>query len=549
MTSIWRRYQLLFARVSQLHNEERNYLVACHKERTSRLKQELEDTKSKLKELTQQYRDDQERWTNSREREDARFANMRKKLDLQVKNKRSLMIKIKALKEKLEAQDIEVKGEEAHEIPPVVQTHQTVELTRPQVSDRVHAVRHKVRTEFPHMVDVSSALDDIAHYIDQDEPETRQVKDLFPQFFVPLPIGFAGHVRSVQWLMAALTVLYGERLTQLCASRYSTKYQAERLHFVHSILQFFLKFFGTPFLASEALFDLVQTARKLAEDGNHRARMFMKFIDSSTEYLDFVCLDFYCFCLGSFVVSNTHSTSMYNDVFKGDNIQFAPVAHVFAVEFARKILFAICEGDVAERYVNTMITSLELSERDKTLTISMDLVFDFLIASYKAEERRIADQLREQYEMDAAQYGGVVTLSQFQTLVMFSPRKVDYTFFCRMMSSVFIGSSTTVVPLQSLIEEMHRSAMLVPFVFDRIDYDILSYPNDANGLIAMEMEFRTPEIDIIMGKLKKIDETACAQISTLQEKLKQVLQLGRTGGLTEVANREFYTHLAAVVID
>jgi hypothetical protein len=399
------------------------------------------------------------------------------------------------------------------------------------------------------LVEVSSVLDDIAHYVDQDEAETKHVKDLFPQFFVPLPIGFSGHVRSLQWFMSALTVVYAERLTELCASRYSTKYQAERLHFVHSVLQFFLKFFGTPFLASEALFDLVQTARKLAASGNHRAGLFLKFIDSSTEYLYFVYLDFYCFCLGSFVVSNTHSKDMYNDVFDGDNVELGPVTHVFAVEFARKILFAICEGDVAERYVSTMVSSLELSERDKTLTVSVDLVFDFLIGSYRMEEKRMADQLREQYEMDAAQYGGIVTLSQFQTLVMFSPRKVDYTFFCRMMSTLFIGSSSRAVPLQSLLEEMHRSAMLVPFVFDRIDYDILNHPNDANGLMAREMEFRAPEIDTIMNKLKKSDEATYTQISALQTKLKQVLELGRTGGVTEVANREFYTHLAAVVVD
>jgi hypothetical protein len=113
-------------------------------------------------------------------------------------------------------------------------------------------------------------------------------------------------------------------------------------------------------------------------------------------------------------------------MFEGDDVKFAPVTHVFA----RKILFAIFEGDAAKRYLTRMITSLELSERDKMLTVSMDLVFDFLIASYKMEERRMADQLRERYEMDAAQYGGIVVSSQFQTLVMFSPRKADSTVFC-----------------------------------------------------------------------------------------------------------------------
>lgn len=49
LASIWKRYQALFQRVIQLHQEEKDYLINCHKERTTALKSELEASQAKFK--------------------------------------------------------------------------------------------------------------------------------------------------------------------------------------------------------------------------------------------------------------------------------------------------------------------------------------------------------------------------------------------------------------------------------------------------------------------------------------------------------------------
>jgi hypothetical protein len=536
---------MLFSRVAELHEEERAYLTECHKDRIGRLKEDLDKTQVKLKAVTQQYRDDQERWSNVREREDTKFSNLRKKLDLHVKNKRNLMLKIKALKERLEGK-----------APLMALQEQTVKveaqvpqepLTEQDISDKIHTLRQMIRGKYSYLVEIEAGLDVLGHAIKHELEEEVGTRELYPQFFGPLPARFAGHIRSHEWMMAALTVVYAERLTELCANRYSGDFPLDRCHFVGAIHGYFLKIFGTPVRASESLFDLVQTARAAAASGNPRAALFLKFIDCSTDYLDSVHLDFYCFCLGSFRVSSTQSSQMFEDVFNEETqtYELAHVSHHFAVDLARKILFAICEGEIAERYIDLMISALTLSEKDTEAQVGIDIVLEYLVELFRSEEKRMGEQLREQYEMDAMQYGGVVTLAQFQTLVLFSPRKVDNRLFTTMMASAFRRSTSRSIPIRSLLEEMHRSAMLVPFVFDRIDYDVVKHPDDANGVLIAELEFRRAEIDTLMFRLKKVDDTAFDTVLAVKNKLVQLLDSKRTGIMTEVANREFYGHFIA----
>ena len=541
LSSIWNRYQKLFARVAQLHEEERSYLVECHRERTSKLKVELEKAQTKLKAVSQQYRDDQERWSNAREREETKFSNMRKKLDLQVKNKRSLALEIKQLKDRLEegasgqdAADKKGENEEQKTEP---------ELSRQQIPDMVQALRQRVRNEYPYLPEVSSVLDDVAHNIAQDKTPSEGVRDLFPHVFKTLPIGFEGHMRTTEWVLTALTMLYGSRLTELCSKRYAFRFPEDRLHFVYSIIRHFTRLFGVPFKAVEAFFDLLQSAKSLAAAGNRRCALFLKFIDAGTEYYDSVYLDFYCFCIGSLRVSNTFYHDLFTDTFENDQENLASISHSFAVEVSRKIMFAICEGDIAEEYVQELAKTLNLNESDKETQVSVDLIFDNLLEMYKREEKRITDQLREDYDMDAAQYGGVMTLSQFQTLSMFSPRKIDYRRFTEMMMETLLRSPSTTVTFARGIDEMHKCAMLVPFSFDRIDYEITSNPTDFFNFIRSELKYQEPFISALLERIKKSDEALYNNISTTKSKLEQVMEAKKTGFFAEVAHRELYEKL------
>lgn len=558
LLAIWKRYQLLFQRVSRLHEEEKKYLIDCHKKRTTELKQELDKTQSRLKIITQQYRDDQERWSNAREREETKFSNMRKKLDLQVKNKRTLMLKLKTLQERLESEptigmnqpnnDYEIiLGEEEPN-----QEMKKEKLTPSQVSDRVHALRQRIRNDYSYMTQIISPLDDIAHFLDKDidSEESFSIRNTFPQFFKSLPITHSGHVRSLQWFTSVLTYFYGFRLTDLCERRYPFPYPTNRLHFANSIYAIFLRTFGTPYQASEVLFDLFLTAKTLAEkQDNLRAKMFLRFIDFSNEYYDSIYLDFYCYCVGSCMSSIPEATTMFPDAFNEEVQEMAQIKHLTAIDISKKIFFAISDGDLADTYAQDLIEKYELQPTDPDRRISYDLILEYMVDIYKKEEERVEEQLFEHYEMDAAQYDGIVTLAQFQTLSMFSPRKIDYRAYTEMMRNTFIHSSRNTITFKELIEELHRYNLLVPFVFDRIDYVLDNHPSDSLTFMKNELLFHDNEYEMKLEKLQKTDEAQYQSLKGLRTKFEQVIDTNRTGLFTEIAQREFYEKFSSLHIE
>ena len=553
LSSIWRRYQSLFQRVAQLHIEERQYLINCHKERTAILKAELENTQSKLKKVSQHYRDDQERWSNSRERDESKFTNMRKKLDLQVKNKRNLTLKIKALKEKLghgpSIEDMKNKNDNEIEVNEEEDTSKNDEITPAQMSEKVKALRQRIRNDYSYMTQMSSSLDDIAHYLDQDREPNKSIRDLYPNLFKALPISHAGNLRSLQWLMSIYTIVYSFRIIDLCDHRFPFPYQTNRLHFVDSIFGFFLRTFGTPYQSSEVFFDLVLTSKKYAEKGYSRAKMFLKFIDCSDEYLDSIFLDFYCFCVGCFNSMQPETRRLFPDKFSEENPEIGLISSRIAIDFCKKVYYAMSESDIAEKYLQQTISHFHINEQDQEQSLSLDDIIEYMINIYKIEEQRVADQLKEQYEMDAAQYGGIITLSQFQTLSMFSPKQLDFRAYTKLMSDAFQKNCNKSIKFSELIQELHDWAMLVPFVFDRIEYDINNQPSDILNFMENEFKFHQPDYDAKLEKIRKADDSLYQSLIGTKTKFRQLLETGRTGPIIEIAQREFYEKMSSVEIE
>ncbi|OHT16477.1 hypothetical protein TRFO_02756 [Tritrichomonas foetus] len=578
LASIWKRYQALFQRVIQLHQEERNFLINCHKERTTSLKNELDSAQAQLKQISQQYRDDQERWSNSREREETKFANMRKKLDLQVKNKRNLLIQIKALKEKLENPDKQIddeadistaestdkstsdsdKNENNQKIKSIEndknenhsENEQNVTISQQQISDKVHQLRARIKKELPYMYDISMTLDDIAHLVDQERTPSKSTRDLFPSIFNVLPTNHAGKVRKLEWALSCMTYIYSLRLARLSERRIPFEYSYDRTHFIDSIYEQFLAIFGLPQLATETLFDLIETVRGLKNTGNVRCRLFLQFLDAESPYLDSTYLDFYCFCIGSFLVSNTSTNVLFPDVIDEDTTQFSPLPAHLACDLANKVLYSISDADTADKYLKEMKEKLQIDlENSPNAIICADDVLDFLIDTYKKEEERVSEQLHEQFDMDAAQYGGIATFSQFQTLSMFSARKLDHRMYSGMMREIMQKTSNKTMSFTTFIKGMHEYSLLVPFNYDRVNYNTDLHLDDTFNFMKQEFQFHMPEISLLLDRTRKSDDSLFKQLNAAKAKFEQVVETKRTGYFTEVAQRELYELIKSINID
>lgn len=548
LLSIWKRYQELFARVVQLHQEEKTYLVNCHKERTSALKQQVDQTQAKLKQITQQYRDDQERWSNSRERDETKFANMRKKLDLQVKNKRSLHMQIKALREQLESGKPIEKVEEQPPVEEQEEKKPEVNTTNHQVSEKAHNMRQNIKKDYPYMYDTIGALDDISRISDQDRQPSMHTRELFPSILHDLPPIRPPKIRSLKWCMAAFSHFYALRLSNLCSKKPTTKYTANRQHFAEDIYHHLISLFGSPVEAAETFFDLVETAKQNAANGNRRCRLFLQFIDAQAPYRDPVFLDFYCFCLGNFIITNTQQTLLFEDKLDENPPVFSPCSGSIAIDLAKKVLYSISEGVNAEGYLNNMKEELKISNDDEQI-VSEDVLLDYLVNCFATEENRMMDQLHEQYDMDAAQYGGIVTLGQFQTLAMFSSKKLASRGYLDMMRDTFSRTMSTKISFQDLVEAMHRQSMLVPISFERVDYNVDTHLDDIFAFMKEEYNFHMPEIEAKLERARKTDNSLFKQLNAAKSKFEQVVESKRAGPFTEDAQRELYEKLRSTTLE
>ena len=545
LTSIWKRYQSLFGRVVQLHQEEKNYLVSMHKERTSSLKTELDQCQSKLKQISQQYRDDQERWSNSREREETKFANMRKKLDLQVKNKRSLLMQIRSLKEKLGQSSSDI----VEDIQDDIKIEQQPEITVQMVSDRVLQLRHKIKTDNFNLIEATIVLEDISNLIDHEKLPPRSIRDISPSIFRELPSNYLPKIRSLKWTMSALTYFYSLHLSGLSSRQQPTTYSTNRLYFINFIFEHLISMYGTVTEAAETFFDLIETCRTLSNSGNIRCKLFLQFTDVIQPFLDSIVLDFYCYCLGSILASLTSYNTIFHDNFEDDNIELSPLKCSIAFELAKKVLFSVCEGESAENHLNKLKNELNINENDNINIISEDLILEFLINAFLIEESRSKEQIREQFEMDAAQYGGVITVGQFQTLTMFSSRKVDSKVYIEMMRDSLMKTSSKSISFENLIDSMHKNSLLVPISFDRIDYNIEDHLEDLFSFMKNEFNYRLPEILNKLEKAHKTDESLFKQLTAAKSKFEQVVETKRAGFFTEVAQRELYEKLKEIDLD
>ena len=87
---------------------------------------------------------------------------------------------------------------------------------------------------------------------------------------------------------------------------------------------------------------------------------------------------------------------------------------------------------------------------------------------------------------------------------------------------------------------MHEHTLLVPFQFDRIEYDLGNAETDMLDYRKQDFSFHYPSTQKLMEKTRKTNEDAFKDLSAATSKFEQVINNNRTGYFAEVAQREFY---------
>ncbi|MBR6907609.1 hypothetical protein IKN40_03785 [bacterium] len=188
-------------------------------------------------------------------------------------------------------------------------------------------------------------------------------------------------------------------------------------------------------------------------------------------------------------------------------------------------------------------------EGEEEVFISGDDILEFLMKVFHQEEEHEKQMLKEQYDMDAAQYGGILTLGQFQILSQFSSRKLDNRIYTKIMCDAMRTSREKTISFEALVDHLHRNDLLIPFCFDRLEYSLDTHPVDRFQLFEEEFTFHHPEFEIILEKAKSTDDALYNKLTTTIIKVRQALKNKSGGVVAEAAQRELYELLMYSIHD
>jgi hypothetical protein len=96
---------------------------------------------------------------------------------------------------------------------------------------------------------------------------------------------------------------------------------------------------------------------------------------------------------------------------------------------------------------------------------------------------------------------------------------------------------------------MHRYALLVPFTFERIDFTLDTRPDDVITFLRREYDEHAVLIANLLERARKDDDSLFKKLSAAKAKFEQAIETKRTGGFTEVVQRELDELVRALTVE
>ena len=165
---IWKRNQDLLTKLVQVQKEERQYILACHKERMQFLRTDLDFCQSRLDTIQTAYNEEEARWISSHERDVSKFGSLQQKIDEQIQVRKELIKELNELKQKLGMELVDESTED--DIADRAHSYTYDELVA-----RAQELRWNMRLGKTELLDMANEMDDITHYLDMKQKELKHL--------------------------------------------------------------------------------------------------------------------------------------------------------------------------------------------------------------------------------------------------------------------------------------------------------------------------------------------------------------------------------------
>ena len=170
----------------------------------------------------------------------------------------------------------------------------------------------------------------------------------------------------------------------------------------------------------------------------------------------------------------------------------------------------------------------------------MDDALVGLLTFFSEEEARVAKFLRVEYDLDAAEWGGIWSMSQFEMLATFNaalkPREV-----ARRYRESLMDVQGGAIGFPAFLDGMHRAGLLVPISWDRFEWTTECISAFLNA--QLKSDARTLEQ---LYTARKTRAELCNEMRLTAQRVAESAASGKAGALAEAVLREYWTAFKAL---
>ena len=528
---IWKRNQDLFTKMIELHKQEREYILKCHKERVQFLKTDLEFCGSRYKTIYEAYQEELKRWEESSERDITKFDALQQKINQQAEDRSRLMKQINSYKEKLHIPY--VVAPEHEEILPNVYTYDDL-CTKLREADVLLQTPGKAKME-----DLDKALQSLELFLNHNVKSSLSYRHLLEHCFLSIPNTDVPVIRKEGWLKAAISFLYTDYMSALGRKGPSNLMKKP---FVDFCLESFISLFGSRSRAERTFLDLVATTLDFVnqDDASSRYISFASFLGlKNPSSLD--TLHFYLFSLATLLKNN--SPPLFPEVDAGESMVCA-VPQQAILTTANQVLGKLINDKMLKFYTQriekvAMGGTLRFGGRQ---IAELDEILEYMLTFYTEEAKNYEDKLLDFWK--SLNIDEIESYTQFRHIMSRISDRLTSGEIAKMYNDQIKKTLHMKLNREDFMDILRKNNFLLPLKFIADDFPRDPSIEDMIPFIQQEFADVLPIYDKTIERLLMFgDELQAKSLKASKIKYEQSISGHCTAKIFETNIRDFFEKL------
>ncbi|EAX98309.1 hypothetical protein TVAG_018450 [Trichomonas vaginalis G3] len=528
---IWKRNQDLFSKMIELHKQEREYILNCHKDRVQFLKTDLEFCASRLKTIEEAYNEEKQRSKENAERDVSKFDSLQEKIDVQIKERAALKLELNDIKQKLGIKVYDEKNSSSVVNPFVYELD--------DMNTQLREIQIKLSDQNkPSFQYIDQTLKSLEHYLDQMSSPKKNYRVYYSKFFITLPKDAEPKIRNEKWLKAAMVFIYSDYLTNLASFGPQKMYSKDLFEFCFDS---FLQIFGHRTVAERVLLDFIGTLMNSTYEPSSHFAYLQRFLQLSDHPLRIDAFHFYLYSIS--MIQKANPGPMFSE-FEMNEKQVCAVPIAAATQAGKEVLEKLCSGRILKFYterITKIATSGSFGFGNRPIT-DLDGILDYLAAIYGEESQSMDDNIKELWKKIGCEE--INNFSDFRQFMSKLDDRMASSDIAKLYNKWLKKSLNQPMKMDDMISFLHENSLIMPLKLTSKDFSAPTNTEDLIPFVALEFADNSAIYENVYMKLLEFgDEVQAKSLKAAKTKFDQSIGGHCSTKIFHVNVRDFYERI------